>query len=568
MKPILYAPEERDFVNNGIGILTDAVSSYVTRSRNNEYELEMEYPIDGIHYDEITDNMIILAKPSPTKQPQPFRVNFKSAPMDGIVRILAHHAIYDLAGVPVDPFTVESAPAAMAALKTNEVIDSGFSYWTDILTEATMTVTQPAPIWNVLGGILDTYGGEYEFDRFAVKLHANLGMDRGVTLRYGKNITDLRQERNCSAVYTAVYPFWRGSDGTMVRLPERLVNAPGTYSFSKILTLDASTAFQQAPTEDQLRSYTESYISSNNIGVPAVSITVSFIPLEQTEEYKHLALLERVELCDTVTVELPKMGIFTSAKCVKTVYDVLADRYQSIDIGSVRANIADTIVQHQQAIDKVQSPSFLQQAADRATNWILNGKGYMVAVRDAAGNWQEICSLDTPDIEAAVNVWRWNNGGLAHSANGYNGPFNIAITQDGRIVADFITVGTLDAALVKIKNLIADHVKSILGNSTLEINGASLSMYYDGTETFSVYNWDDGTSAVYMRRSYEDGGEDNAHFRADLISVGGNINNPAVSLFANREGNAHLYMASDGKAKQLSWRDNGNGTFTLIGTEV
>lgn len=102
--------------------------------------------------------------------------------------------------------------------------------------------------------------------------------------------------------------------------------------------------------------------------------------------------------------------------------------------------------------------SAIASAVANATNWITNGKGYMVAIRDATGNWTELCSLDDPDIKKAVNVWRWNNGGLGHSSNGYNGPYALALTQDGHIVADFITVGTLDAAIVTIKNLVATNI--------------------------------------------------------------------------------------------------------------
>ena len=186
------------------------------------------------------------------------------------------------------------------------------------------------------------------------------------------------------------------------------------------------------------------------MGVPTVSITVEFQPLEQTEEYKDIALLERVNLCDTVNVEYSELGVSATAKCVKTTYDALKDKYISIELGDAKTNIADTIIQQQQEINEKPSVSFLEQAVINATNWITGNKGgYVIFQRNADGQPYEILIMDTPDINTATKVWRWNNGGLGYSSNGYEGPFATAITQDGAIVANFITTGTLQANLIK-----------------------------------------------------------------------------------------------------------------------
>ena len=204
-------------------------------------------------------------------------------------------------------------------------------------------------------------------------------------------------------------------------------------------------------------------MKANKIGVPKVSLTVGFFPLEQSEEYKDLALLETVYLCDTVNVEFPALGVSATAKVVKTVYDVLQKRYRSIELGDARSNIADTIVKQEQEIQKKPSYSALEEAINNATNWITNGGGYIMAIKDEAGNWKEIVSLDVNNLEQAKKVWRWNNGGFGFSATGYNGPYRLAITQDGAIVADFITTGTLTANIIK-----AGILKSL--NGATEIN--------------------------------------------------------------------------------------------------
>jgi phage minor structural protein len=449
--PVLYSATETNFDHNGFGILSACVSCDVTEEANGIFELSMQYPMDGIHFEEIANRSIIKAKADQFRDPQLFRVYAISKPMSGIVLVSAEHISYDLSGIPVSPFSAIDASSALAGLKENAATECPFNFWTDKETQATFKVSVPASIRSRLGGVegsvMDVYGGEYEFDNYTVKLHKNRGVNRGVSIRYGKNLTDIQQDQNCSNVATGVYPYWNGmvDEATvLVELPEKIVNAPGEYNFVRIKTLDLTSAFESKPTEEQLRDYAERYVSANEIGVPSVSLSVSFAQLDQCDEYKHLNLLERVSLFDTVNVEFPALKVSATAKAVKMVYDVLADRVKSVTLGSVRANIADTIANQAQTTKElfkmVRAP---QVAPVSDTDWITNGRGYMVAVRDDEGNWMEICSLDEPDINTAKNVWRWNNGGFGFSSNGYGGPYTLAITQDGHIVADFVTAGTL-----------------------------------------------------------------------------------------------------------------------------
>lgn len=454
----LYPSTETEFDTNGLGSLGEAVSCKVTEEGNGSFELEMVYPVSGRRYKDLVSRSIILAKPNPVDRPQPFRIYEISRPINGLVTFYASHISYDLSGYPIKPFTAGSAVGAMAGLKTNSVKSHLFTFWTDKNVVSNFEVIKPIPTRSALGGIqgsiLDIYGGEYKFDRFLVRLYTRRGYDRGVVIRYGKNLTDLKQEENCSKVYTGVLPYWyreEENEKTLIQLPELIVPTPGSYNFVNIYTLDLSSEFQENPTEDQLRDRTKKYIKDNNLGVPKVSLTVSFAQLEQTKEYEHLSLLERVELFDSVSVEFPEMNVSSKAKVCKTVYDVLSGRYSSVTLGEVRASISDTVInQGEQLAQEVDyAKSEIRKAVERATNWIVNGRGYMVAVKDEIGNWMEICSLDTPNIDTAINVWRWNNGGFGFSSHGYNGPYETAITQEGEIVADFITTGTLTASLIK-----------------------------------------------------------------------------------------------------------------------
>lgn len=473
MKPVLYPSQETAFGSNGLGILTDAASCVITEERNGAFELEMTYPVSGIHYKEIAPRCIILAKPNPVDDPQPFRVYRTTKPMGGLVTIYGEHISYDLAGVPASPFAAESAPDAMEKLKSSSAIPTPFSFWTDKDTAGTMGITAPVALRSLLGGregsVLDVYGGEYKFDRYTVRLYNQRGQNRGASIRYGKNLTDLTQDENIAGVYTGVYPYWSSMEGALVQLPEKILPAPGNYDFTRIMTLDLSSEFQEPPTEDQLRVRAEAYIKANHIGVPKVSLTVSFVPLEQTEEYKDIGLLERVELCDTVNVEFPALGVSATAKCVRTVYDALLDRYKSVELGDARTNIADTIAAQQQKIEQAPDKTFVQQAVDSATGQITGNKGGYVVLHSSTGSKEpdEILIMDTPDIKTAVKVWRWNKAGLGYSSHGYNGPYGLAMTQDGSIVADFITAGTLNAALAKVINLDASNINTGSLNASL-----------------------------------------------------------------------------------------------------
>ena len=459
--PILYSATETDFSNNGLGILGDCVSCEVTEEANGIFELVMQYPMGGIHYEEIADRSIIKAKADQFRDPQLFRVYAISKPMSGIVTISARHISYDLSGIPVSPFTAGSVSLALADLKNNAVTDCPFDFWTDKETSGTFSVSVPSSIRSRLGGvegsILDVYGGEYEFDNYTVKLHNSRGMNRGVSIRYGKNLTDIKQEQNCASIATGIYPYWAGDvDGNavLVELPEKIVNASGTYDFVKIKTVDFTERFEAQPTVEQLRSVAENYVQSNNIGIPTVSLTVSFAPLEQTDEYKHLKLLEQVLLFDTVNVEFPALGVSATAKAIKIVYDSLSDRVKSITLGSTKANIADTVATQQQEIAKKPSISLVQSVAMGLTAAILGAKGGSVRILDTDGDGMPdtLYVADNSDPALATKVWRWNYEGWAGSKTGYVGPFVLGATLEDGLLADSVTAANLIAGTITSKD--------------------------------------------------------------------------------------------------------------------
>lgn len=451
MKPILFESTAQTFTTNGIGILNDAAECKVREQRNGEYELTMQYPIDGLHYKEIINRRLIYAQVTPYGGQEPFRIYNISRPLSGLIEVQARHISYDQSGIPVAPFTAATAADALKQLKSHAVVSNPFVFSTDKVTTANMTVTSPTSMRALLGGtegsILDTYRGEFFFTHFLTQLLTSRGQNRGVVIRYGKNLIDLRQEENISKMYTGVYPYYVDSEtGEITQLPGKIVAVPGTFDFTNILMLDVSGDFDSPPTAQQLTLRAQSYINDNDLGTPTVSISLSYQDIAQALDAS--APAEMIKLCDTVTVVYEKLGIETTAKVTETEYDVLRDRYTSINIGDIRANIADTIYSNAQAVEQtaIDLRTETGKAIANATQLITGTKGgNFVFQFNSDGKPMGFSIMDTDDVLTATNVWRFNLGGLGYSSKGYNGPFGTAITQDGKIVADFIQAGALSS---------------------------------------------------------------------------------------------------------------------------
>lgn len=531
MKPILFPSTATEFDTQGLGVLTDSISCTVTEERNGAFELTMQYPDTGVHFDEITDRCIIYAIPSPYRAPQPFRIYRITRPMDGIIMVYAQHITYDLSGVPLNPFTAINAPDALSKLSLNAAVDSPFTFWTDKTTVASFAVSTPSSTRSVLGGssgsILDVYGGEYEWDGFTVRLYGHRGYDNGVVISYGKNLTDIEQDRNISNVATGIYPYWTNAEGALVTCDPKIVNAPGTYDFTRVVTVDFSNDFETQPSPEQLQARAEKYVEDNKIGIPKTSIKASFVQLEQFPEYEDLALLEKCDLCDTVTIRYPQLGVEAKAEIVKIETDVLLERYNSVEIGDVRTNIADIIVGQQQEIKQKPSETYLREAVLALTETILGASGGAVRLLDTNndGMPDTLYIADDPDPTKARKVWRFNHEGWGASNNGYNGPFSYGATLENGMVADFITAGTLNADLVNIVNLIADHVVSRNAGFEMDLWAAVLRLMENDNLRVRIYSTAQSAGGIVQVFSgtvtNEDGlGEDGTYSYLGPVGVG------------------------------------------------
>lgn len=482
--------ENTTLTGHGIGTLTDAISAIVTHEINGMYELMMTYPVTGLHYEELEENRIIWAEPDNMSAQQAFRIYRITRPLNGIVTVYARHLAYDMSGIIVEPHTASTLQAALSGLPSHCVPSCPFTFTTARAVASPMKVSAPTALWSLLGGqagsFLDVYGGEWAFDNYAATLTSHLGADRGVSVRYGKNLTELEQDLTIEATYVGVYPFWYDEEtDTLVNLPEKIITTTGIGS--RILILDCSGDFENQPTVAQLRTRAQNYITANNIGEPQISWKISFAQIAQDPRYASIAALEQVQLGDTIHVFYEPMELEASARAVKIEYDVLMERYQSVTLGRVKQNLAAIVAGTNGEIQKAVSAakSAMDRAIEGATDFITNGSGYMRFIYDDQV-LKEIVSLDNPDINQAQKVWRWNNGGFGFSSTGYNGPYTTAITQDGSIVADFITTGTLTASLIKAGILADEAGKFSLNLDTGELYIEQLDIVAQSIPVFNL----------------------------------------------------------------------------------
>ena len=467
MIPVLFRADATKFDTFGIGVLADCLSCEVTEERNGVYECTLKYPITGRHYSEIKTERLVKAKPNDAAKDQMFRIYRISTPIDGVVTVYAQHLSYDLSNIAALLWSSESiSPTlAMERVFNNTATPHNFTCSTDYSAAKPYAVTKPQSVRACLGGVagsfLDLWGGEFEWDNFHVIHHQGRGNHTGVVIEYGKNLTDLEHDSDNTDVYTDLLPYAVNTDEdgteTVITLTEVLVPVVETTLVRrKTFIKDFSEYFdmEEAVTEEALRTKANKYVENNALGIAVPNLTVAFEPLWKQPEYA--AVLERVSLCDTLTIRHSVLGITAKAKVITTKYDTLAEKYISIELGSAKANLLENVSSAQTAAEQAAAkvdrfPALMNSAIAGATNLITGQTGGYVVLHTASDTGQpyELLVLDAPSIEEAVNVWRWNVGGLGFSSSGYNGPYETAITADGQIVADFITSGTLVANIIK-----------------------------------------------------------------------------------------------------------------------
>ena len=349
MIPILYEASETGFDNNGLGRLRDCISCVVTEERNSGvYECDFEYPVDGQNYDLIQIGRIIAVEHDDTNDVQPFDIVSYTREINGIVQFHAVHISYRQSKMVANGTNINSLADAFTML-SNATPSNPFTYETD-QDGATgyMAAADGVPksvrsfLGGVEGSILDTYRGEYEWDKFTVRLLGSRGEEKPFTIRYGVDMTDYNEESDLSESYSAVIPYWTSDEATVVGSKVTI----GTSAYNgreECIPLDLSDKFEEQPTASELETYAQSYLNSSNPTLPAQSITVSFVRLDDSVSNQDLSNLFKCKLCDTIKVEFPRYGMSGRFKIVKTVYNVLLERFDEMELGTLSTTLAEAL---------------------------------------------------------------------------------------------------------------------------------------------------------------------------------------------------------------------------------
>lgn len=456
----IYNEFTTNFNNNGIGILRDVISANIIEELNGCYELEMEYPIKGHLSEEIKEGNVIKARS--VESYQLFRIKHVKKNLNRKT-VVATHIFYDWN----DDFIEDTYPqklAGQAALTwlVNHTVNSNkkFTAYSDITKIATARYVRRNPVECLIGNIdnsfVNVWGGELERDNFTIKMLENRGKDTGYKIIFSKNLTGIEVDIDYSNVITKVMP--QGFDGLL--LPEKYVESSHIneypnekikkVEFSEVQIVDDDEHPENNVNEETayelLRTKAKELFDKDKIDVPVVDIKVELIELSKTREYKgKYDFLETLKLGDTLYTKVEALDVDISIKIVKYQWDVLKERYISLELGNIKSNYVTTQInqqkQNQEEFERI--PNRLQQIKDFATSSIANAMGGYIYKTQS-----ELFIMDTNDPITAKKVWRWNIEGLGYSKNGINGPFEIAMTSDGQIVADFITTGVMDANLI------------------------------------------------------------------------------------------------------------------------
>ena len=563
MIPVLYETMTEGTVptHYGLGPLTDCLRCEVSEERNGKYELVLEYAAEGIHADDIQVNRFIMAKPNFTDNPQIFRIYKVSKTMNGKFTVNAQHISYDLSGKVISTGTAGSCTAACLLLEASA---GNFTITTDKTVSADFVIKEPSSVRSWFGGkqgsLLDVYGtAEWYYDNYACSLKLNRGMDRGVQIRYGKNLTALSQEIDMSNLCTGVIPYYI-DDETNTKVVGAKVSTGLVLDVDRDQAVDFSSDVDPesaTPIATQLATLASNYITNNIFTRVFSSITLDFVQMGE--------LKDRVDLCDTVHIFFEPLGISVALKCVATVWDVLQERYIQTTFGDSRNSIADTIVNQQQAIKE--TVDNVSTAIERATDLITGNLGGYVVMHDtnADGKPDEILIMDTEDINTAVNVIRMNQAGIGLSTTGYAGPYTTAVTSSG-IVADVITTGVLNASLIK-----AGVISDAAGNSQIDMTNGQAILYELAAKAYSRVIDADTNDVLAQMVAGQLGGSFKLYNRNNKNGV--NLNAFAeggdVRLYdPNENTRAHFWIGSQHGDGIINLMDsNGDVTVELVGED-
>ena len=388
MIPILYDSNESAFTSNGLCRLRDIISCTVTEERNNIYECEFQYPVSGANYDLIKCGRIIAVIHDDTDDIQPFDIVSYSRPIDGVVTFRAVHISYRQSKMTASGTNINSLSGAFTLLK-NAQPSNPFNYWTNKTSTGLFAAADGVPrsVRQMLGGsdgsILDCYGGEYEWDKWTVKLWGSRGQKLDLTIRYGLNLMSYDEDVDFSETFTACIPYWVGGDDNAVVKGNKVSTGVVSYDGREsVVPLNLTDKFEEKPTATQLENLAAQLMDSNRVFAGNQSIKVEFARLQDSPEYASYAELLKCSLCDSINVVFPAYDTSAYFKIVKTVYDVLEERFTEMELGALSTTLSQALGLGNNNVS-VSDMKIVQSAAD-AQNSANLANGILAGMEAAA----------------------------------------------------------------------------------------------------------------------------------------------------------------------------------------
>lgn len=346
MIPILFDKNETTFNSNGLCRLRDCISATVVEERNSIYELNFDYPVDGANYDLIECGRIVGVTHEDSDDIQPFEIVSVTRPINGIVSFHAVHISYRQSQMVVMGTNINSLADAFTMVSA-AVPSNPFRYETDMSSTGYMAAADGTPrsvrqlLGGVSGSILDAYGGEYEWDKWTVRLLSARGEVKDFAIRYGVNLLDYNDETDCRGSFTSCVAYWNGEEGVVTATAS--TDRVGYNGNDIRVPLDLTDRFETQPSAAQLEAEAMAYMRSNQTYVPSRSIRVDFARLSEVGEFDQFENLLTCKLCDSLTVIFPAYNVSASFKIVKTEWNVLEGRYESMELGKLSTTLSEAL---------------------------------------------------------------------------------------------------------------------------------------------------------------------------------------------------------------------------------
>lgn len=482
MKDIyLYDEYETDFTHNGITLPDFEDEPVVKRVINNEFTFNGIYTLSGINSDYIKNGAIVKVY-CPDRSWQLFRIKLAEKTLTTI-DIFAHHIVWDIQRNFIESYFESNGSGAkiMSGLEQSLAFEQRFSYSSDIITNHQFTAKEGNPIAILIGSnnggqnLTGVTGGELDMDNFNLSLKKQLGSDRGFRVDFGVNLDSIIETIDSQSIINSLYLIGavpEGSDyeGEQDPIVYKYLEVEGTTNKNRIIGTRTNS---DCKTLEELKKWGQDLFDKSKIHLPRVTHEISIIDLAKTEEYKDFSNLVELQIGDTVHCNISTMNIDIEERLIEYQWSPRISEYKSLVLGNDLEMYSNTVNSQVNDVLKnlEETSNILTDKIINATNQITGTVGGYVRFRPK-NKPSEILIMDTDNVNTAKNVWRWNLGGLGHSSNGINGPFPLAMTADGQIVATGITAGRFNAEMLRVGfNGIGDTLELVNNALSIKNNG-------------------------------------------------------------------------------------------------